>query len=289
MTHPLETAPSLGDLELLGYRLETSTIEPGEPIPLTLFWRAGDGGSQDYHLILRLEDEDGQVRAESREGVAAGEYPLSRWAAGEVVRDPRQLQLPGEAAPGRYRLAATLVDPATGTEVEETIFDQLVVQERSRQFSAPEVQQPLEVHLGGKVRLLGFDLAKGPRESAKPSEGRIEVKPGDSLHLTLYWQALAPMDISYTVFTHLLDGNNVIWGQHDSMPGGGSLPTTGWVVDQVIEDQYLITVQPDAPIGEYHIEVGMYDAATGQRLEVLSADGEGLGDRVLLPMQVRVK
>ena len=289
MTHPLETAPSLGNLELLGYRLETSTIEPGEPIPLTLFWRAGDRGSQDQHLILRLEDEDGQVRAESREGVTAGEYPLSHWLAGEMVRDPRRLQLPGDAAPGRYRLAATLVDPATGIEVEKIIFDQLVVQKRSRQFTAPDVPQPLEVNLEDKVRLLGYDLAKGPRERAKPGEGKIEVKPGDSLHLTLYWQALAPMEVSYTVFTHLLDGNNVIWGQHDSVPGGGSLPTTGWVVDQIIEDQYLITVQPNAPAGEFTIEVGMYDAATGQRLEALSTDGEGLGNRVLLPMQVRVK
>jgi hypothetical protein len=97
------------------------------------------------------------------------------------------------------------------------------------------------------------------------------------------------MDVSYTVFTHLLDGNNAIWGQHDSVPGGGNLPTTGWVVDQVIEDKYLLTVKPDAPAGGYAIEVGMYDAATGRRLEVLSAEGESMGDRILLPVQVLVK
>jgi hypothetical protein len=142
--------------------------------------------------------------------------------------------------------------------------------------------QPLEANLGDQVRLLGYDLVNGRRGGGEPGEGRVEVKPGDSLHLMLYWQALAPMDVSYTVFTHLLDGNNVIWGQHDSVPGGGSLPTTGWVVDQVIEDPYVITVKPDAPAGDYRIEVGMYDAATGQRLEVLSAAEESVGDRVLL-------
>jgi hypothetical protein len=51
----------------------------------------------------------------------------------------------------------------------------------------------------------------------------------------------------------------------------------------------VITVKPDAPAGGYAIEVGMYDATTGQRLEVLSSEGESLGDRVLLPEQVLVK
>jgi hypothetical protein len=289
MTRPLETARPLGNLELLGYSLETDAVEPGEPIPLTLFWRAGDGSSQDHHVILRLEGEEGPNRTESREGVAAGAYPLSHWVAGEVVRDPRQLQLPGDAAPGQYRLVAALVDPTTNAELDAITVDQLAVQERSRLFTAPAVPQPLEANLAGKVRLLGYDLMNGRRKGEESGGGRIEVKPGDSLHLTLYWQALAPMDVSYTVFTHLLDGNNVIWGQHDSVPGGGSLPTTGWVVDQVIEDQYVIEIKPDALAGEHSIEVGMYDAATGQRLEVLSAEGERVGDRLLLPEQVLVE
>ena len=50
-----------------------------------------------------------------------------------------------------------------------------------------------------------------------------------------------------------------------------------------------IEVKPGAPVGGYAIEVGMYDAATGQRLQVLSLEGESLGDRVLLPEQVWVK
>jgi hypothetical protein len=289
MTHPLETPLTLGNLALLGYSLESGTIEPGAPVPLTLFWRAAESGSQDYQVILRLEDEEGQSHAESREGVAAGENPLSLWVAGTVVRDPRQLQLASDASPGRYRLVAALADPPNNTEVKAITVDQLTVQERSRSFTAPVVQHPLDLNLGGKVRFLGYDLAKGRRDGRKPGDGRIEVRPGDSLHLTLHWQALAPMDVSYTVFTHLLDGNNVIWGQHDGVPGGGTLPTTGWVVDQVIDDQYLITVKPDAPAGDYAIEVGMYDAVTGQRLEVLSAEGEGKGDRVLLPVQVQVR
>jgi 4-amino-4-deoxy-L-arabinose transferase-like glycosyltransferase len=286
LTRRLEPTPVLGHLELLGYSLEAGTFEPGAVIPLTLFWRAGEESHQDHHLVLRLEDEQGQVRAESRDGVTADAYPLSRWAVGEVVRDPRHLQIAGDAPPGRYRLLAALVDPASNAEVDSTTVDYLAVQERARQFSVPPLAHPLQADLGGNVRLLGYDLANG---RGFGEGGRIDVEPGDSLELTLYWQTLAPMDVSYTVFTHLLDLNSMIWGQHDSVPGGGTLPTTSWVADQVIEDHYVIAVKPDAPAGEYSIEVGMYDAVTGQRLEVLSTAGEAMGDRVLIPAQVLVK
>jgi hypothetical protein len=89
-------------------------------------------------------------------------------------------------------------------------------------------------------------------------------------------------DVSYTVFTHLLDGNSRIWGQKDSLPGGGALPTTSWRVGEVIIDNYEIMVNPDTPLGEYLLEVGMYQAATGQRLPISDEAGTVLGDRILL-------
>ena len=67
-----------------------------------------------------------------------------------------------------------------------------------------------------------------------------------------------------------MNKENQIWGQRDSVPGNGTLPTTGWVKREVIADEYEFTVRPDAPPGEYLIEVGLYDVQTGQRLPVLS-------------------
>ena len=102
------------------------------------------------------------------------------------------------------------------------------------------------------------------------------------MQLTLYWQALQEMEISYTVFTHLLDAENQIWGQMDSIPGGGEAPTTSWIEGEVITDEYEIVVDPEAPGGEYLIELGMYDATTGERIPVRDASAEPHGDRILL-------
>jgi len=137
-------------------------------------------------------------------------------------------------------------------------------------FTPPPVRHPLEANLDGRIRFLGYDL------------DATSVGPGDTLHLTLYWQALTEMDESYTVFTHLLDQDNHIWGQRDSLPAGGTLPTSCWVKDEIIVDEYDIPVQPAAPPGEYLIEIGIYQLETGQRLPIIGQEGQIVDDRVLL-------
>ena len=134
----------------------------------------------------------------------------------------------------------------------------------------PPIQHPLEVNLGDKVKLLGYDL------------DATELKASGTLALTLYWKALAEMDTSYTVFIHLLDAEAKIWGQRDSLPGNGALPTTGWLPGEVIVDQYKVPIQPDVPLGQYIIEIGMYQAETGQRLAIINQKRQVVDDRVLL-------
>lgn len=133
------------------------------------------------------------------------------------------------------------------------------------------IQHPLHADLGDQVRLLGYALS-------------VErVAPGDTLLLTLYWQALSPVVERYTVFTHLLDASEQIRAQMDSEPQGGSLPTDRWTVGQVVQDNYALSVSADATPGPHVLEVGMYLLETLERLPVRDPDsGAPLGDRVLL-------
>ncbi|MFQ6059241.1 MAG: hypothetical protein ACE5MB_10245, partial [Anaerolineae bacterium] len=59
-------------------------------------------------------------------------------------------------------------------------------------------------------------------------------------------------------------------------------PTTGWLPGEVITDEYAIPVDSDAPPGDYVLEIGMYDALTGERLPVVVQGARVPGDRVLL-------
>jgi hypothetical protein len=125
--------------------------------------------------------------------------------------------------------------------------------------------------LGGQVAFPGYALH------------RATVAPGQGVELTVYWQSQRPMEVDYTVFTHLLDAEGRIRGQQDRMPVGGTRPTTTWLPGEIIADPYTIPLAPDAPPGRYRLEVGMYNLATGARLPVLGPDGVHVPqDRILL-------
>jgi hypothetical protein len=91
------------------------------------------------------------------------------------------------------------------------------------------------------------------------------------------------------VFTHLMDAQNHIWGQQDGIPCLGACGTMTWVEGEFIVDSYTINLDPTAPAGEYRIGVGMYDAASMQRLPALDGAGKRWGDdRIMLNTTVAV-
>jgi 4-amino-4-deoxy-L-arabinose transferase-like glycosyltransferase len=261
-------------VKLLGFDLPTQTAMPGDALPLTLYWQALTRIEQDYVIIVGFKGEGDQVWDEWKSRPAAGAYPTTRWERGEIVRHWHDITVAAHTPPGKYELTVSLLDSTTGEEAGAVALGSLVVQGQERRFTVPPIQHVVEANLGHRVKLLGYDL------SAET------LKAGDTLCLTLYWQAQRQMATSYTVFTHLLDKDSHIWGQKDSIPCDGTRPTTGWVEGEVIADEYNIVVQPDAPPGEYVIEVGMYEAETGQRLPVLDEEGQVQGDRVLLGKMV---
>jgi hypothetical protein len=55
-------------------------------------------------------------------------------------------------------------------------------------------------------------------------------------------------------------------GQWDQVPGAGAAPTSSWRVNQLIVDDYQITLKIDQP--PQRILIGLYDAQSGARLAV---------------------
>jgi len=126
------------------------------------------------------------------------------------------------------------------------------------------VQHPARLRLGSAIEFLGYSV------------DRTRVRPGESLNLTLYWRALAPIEASYTVFTHVEDPD-AVWGQMDGIPRCGRRPTHRWKVGYVHVDHYALTLRPDTPPGPHALVAGMYLLETGERLMVTDAAGTPLG------------
>jgi len=268
-------------IRLLGYSLGGESFQPGDSLEMSLFWEALVDLHEDYHLSLQLQDDEGQRWAFIEGPLAHAAYPTRLWKQGQLVRGLPSLPIPASVPGGEYHLILRLYRLADGQLLsvrrwgfalgDSYLLDTIAVEGRPHETQPPaSIGHPASLRLGGGVQFVGYDL------------DRQQVRAGDSLHLTLYWQALSEMGTSYTVFTHLIDDQDHIWGQKDSIPGDGSLPTSSWLAGEYVIDEYEIPVQAEAPPGEYLLEIGMYDLTTMIRLAVFDAQGTGIGDRILL-------
>jgi hypothetical protein len=179
-----------------------------------------------------------------------GTYSFADWDAGEIIADRYDLRVPRDVSAGEYALQLQI-----GTQSVD--LGNVTVQATERVFEVPSIEHTLAASLGDQVELLGYDLSADRAAS------------GDTLMLTLYWRALAEMDESYTVFTHIVAPDGEISGQRDNPPVSGSYPTSLWLSGEVIVDVYEIPIAVDAAPGEHVLEVGMYVAETGARLPVI--------------------
>ena len=258
------------ELELLGYDIDRPAVQAGEGVHLTLLWRSLKEMNQPYAVLLQLVDEGGGIASKKIFPIATDSYPTTRWQAGEVVRSQHYFPVPAETSAGRHRLQLAVVDQEGKPLAAAIDLIELEIEVPERRMALPSIENPMEINLGDEVTFLGYDLSV------------TVVRPGDTLRLTLYWQARREIAGWYKVFTHLLNDEDRIWAQKDGVPVGGMRPTTGWVEGEIIVDEYELTVGPDASGGDYVLEVGMYEEGTGMRLRVLNEGGQAVGDRILL-------
>ena len=112
--------------------------------------------------------------------------------------------------------------------------------------------------------------------------GSTNTRPGETVPVALQWRALRAMDKDYTVFVHLVGPDGRLHGQVDMWPVQGSYPTTRWTPGEELTDLYEVRLAPDAPPGHYQVEVGWYLLATMRRLQVVDADGQPIGDALVV-------
>ncbi len=206
----------------------------------------------------------GRVR-DDRLGVS---LPEGYVPAGMVAVDGRpELRLYRWHEAQRYGEASSITYEA---QEAEAAFDRGTRPEVVARRPAPA--HPLAADLGHRIRLLGYDLE------------REEVQPGESLVLTLYWEALTAVGDDYSVFIHLEDERNDerIWGQRDGLPLCGFYRTSDWRPGYPVSERYRVPVGADTPPGRYPLLAGLYDPESGPRLEVFDQAGNPQGNSVFL-------
>lgn len=246
-------------LKLVGVDLPVHEAFPGDIVRVVTYWQA-----QDLTTInLALQTAAGEI-------VARASIPIS---IGAHERAQGDLQIPPDAIArgnGELRVVAQarLSSRALGTIG-------ILPREGLDGNAGDGAMQARSERFGESIRLYGV------------SAPLKQLRAGESVPVTLFWQTSIPLTTSYTVFVHLLGSqynpaqNNFLWGQIDRLPLAGKLPTTAWTPGQTIADAYEFKLDAAAPNGTYKIEVGLYDAATGARLRVFDSNGNDVGDSLI--------
>jgi 4-amino-4-deoxy-L-arabinose transferase-like glycosyltransferase len=258
-------------VQLVGFSLGHGPFKAGEKLPLTLFWYSLVDQPGALTVLIELQDKDGQTVASFQE---APIWPATEWRMGAILRDPHDLILPPTLRPDIYHLLITLITPEQRklrvNDAEQLELTVITTIDRPRAFEAPDPAIDLDIIFGQQVKLIGMDLPQS------------RLKAGETLPLTLYWQALAPLDKNWTVFVHLIDRDGHIITQQDQIPGAGQFPTTGWVPNEYLVDSYQLAVPADiAPDDETYLRIGLYDANDFSHLPVIEA-GQSSNDYIVL-------
>ncbi|MDE3088593.1 MAG: glycosyltransferase family 39 protein, partial [Chloroflexota bacterium] len=193
------------DITLVSSTLDARRVEPGESIPVSLYWRTARRLAENDTIFVHLLDVNQRVAATADVIPALGVYPTFLWKPDEIVPTHHQIKVPLRTPPGKYSIEVGLyntldlirlnVVDASGSAVDSRVVID-AVKVAPRQAIAYNPSHAQSANFDHRIALTGFDLARG--ETAR------EFK------IALYWRAAAEMERDYTVFVHVLDANGGI-------------------------------------------------------------------------------
>ena len=259
------------DIHLLGYAAP-NRIQPETRFPFTLYWKVDKGIVNDFIGFVQVLDTSGAVVARpGYEGMQfAGLNPTSLWMPNQVIVDRRSLSLP-KLWPGLYYWAVGMDRYPDHERLPVTKHGELTADDVAvfGEFKVPtnpftsKPQHPLNTSLGRDIRLTGYDL---------------NMSQAQSMELVLYWQAVSKITTDYKVFVHIVDQNGKLVAQQDQFPDAWRYPTHIWDAGEQIRDSHLLSLN-NLPAGVYRVQIGMYQAETGERLTPIESNGNELKDR----------
>ncbi|MCA9954423.1 MAG: hypothetical protein KC434_06870, partial [Anaerolineales bacterium] len=270
-------------IEMVAYDLPEHHVAAGEFVPLTLAMRVPVVIEDYYVPVLYVGDIRYEFTTDSH-------LITPRWWAGEVIVERFDFALPHDLASGVYPLRLNVKNLSQNEEIPLDVdLGPLSV---TTQDNPPETDGLL-ANFRQRVGLVSASASANGEHATAPWEADqiISAQRGDVVNVTLEWAALAKAEESYTVFVHLIDGNNVPYVFLDYTPLGGSAPThlwiPKWLPGQHYIDPYRLPIPADLAPGTYYIEVGLYEMVSGRRLHISDQDGNLNGDRYILgPVEV---
>ncbi len=174
----------------------------------------------------------------------------------ETQQAPRQNVPVIDARSSQILLVASSLLP---NETNENPLDKMIL------TSEPHPQRKLDVNMEDKLEVLGIDIID---LNGKPVDS---VAPGRKYNMRTYYRVLAPVTTEWEAFIHIDGYHRRHNGDHK--PLNSKYPMSLWLKDDLIVDEYEVSLEPNFTPGAYTIYFGLFVGDT--RLKVKSGPSDG--------------
>jgi hypothetical protein len=266
---PLKDPKTGDEITLVGYSLLNDQLPAGGVAQVTLFWQVSQTPVQRYKVFLHALDPGNHIVGQRDAEPGGGAHLTTLWQPGQMVADNHGVPIHPATPPGAYRLEMGMYDPETGQRLvtpegaTEVWLEPLSIERPVT--PVPEAGLGAQGSLGaqatlgmqnlqriefGDVALLGYDaypLGFGPTEA-------VSLRPGDVLHVNLYWQAVGQPDGVWQVVLSLVDaeGRALTSGRGELVT---NYPTSQWQSGDVWRGQFDLPIPSDVPADWYRLQV----------------------------------
>jgi hypothetical protein len=268
-------------LRLLGYEASPQRIAAGDLIVVDLYWAAMPKPPS-FGATVRLLDENGLEWSDKSERYQAlGGYtgpPAAReWPPDTYADDRHAIQVLPGTPPGSYLLVAlpfnadtleplavSAGQPAPGGQPGMVLAHvDVTAPAKPPAIEALDLAVRADIPVGADVSLVGYSL------------DRAQTAPGQTMLVTLGWQARRQPQDDYVLRLELVSPDGHVIGQQSFAPGGEHYPTSRWTTGQIIRSQILARIPGRATSGR-HV----------WRVTLLASNGKTVGQTTLTPLQI---
>jgi hypothetical protein len=274
-----------GSFRLLAFVMPQESVRPGQTLPVTIYWQLTEPTDGDLAVFVHLLGRGGELAGQMGSYPGLGAYPLKLLRPGDIVRDTYQVPIVVTAtAPSLLRVDVGLFDRADPALAGQSVIGAdgedasgMIGAARLLPYAAEsDLPRTPRFDLGTQAALMGYDFPQNA------------VRPGNTLPITLFWQAQARMTENYQVFVHLMGPDGRPVAQGDKSPLDGDWPTSAWEPGQTFRDDYQIQVPEGLAPGAYELRVGLYRLPDFERLPVQGPEGR-VADSAIILGQARVQ
>ncbi len=250
-------------LRLAGHRL-VSPAQSGKRLHVQLYWAVDDFVPEEASVLLRLVDDMGHVWTQEEQCPFNGLYPMWQWQPGLLLQDEYEMMISPGTPPGGYQLEVMLISrpseagcpgerggpipPATAPSHANRGDRVLLGEVDVQRADLPPSLDELGIENRQRARFDGLELVGS---HVTPTE----LKPGERLGISLYWQAKgAPLsDAQFRL--RLVDPSGQVQVEAVIRPAGATHPADRWQSGDRYRGQFWLYLPEDAAPGRHRLEL----------------------------------